>query len=271
MRPLGSAVGPLHPALALAATVVGVAAMFAGGSALAGVPGMSLRLQIAVASALLAVPGLLVLALRGKPIGPALALERPPSRTLILSGLLALALWLASVGLMELQSVVMPPPPEYLEAFRRLHEALRADGAPGLLASLIVIAILPGVSEELLMRGILLPSLLPALGAPGAILTTAAAFAAMHGDAYRFLFTFVVGLVLGAVRVRSGSLVPPIVAHATLNAVTFLVAPLVDDPSQTVYTPQPALGLACLLVGSALTLAVARALRPFVDSPEKAT
>ena len=57
--------------------------------------------------------------------------------------------------------------------------------------------------------------------------------------------------------------------HVTLNALTFLIAPLVDDPSQA-YTPQPALGLACLLAGAAVAWPLLRALRPSVDSPGSA-
>jgi hypothetical protein len=52
----------------------------------------------------------------------------------------------------------------------------------------------------------------------------------------------------------------------TLNALTFLVAPLVDDPTQP-YTPQPALGLACLVTGAVVAWPLLRALRRAVDSP----
>jgi membrane protease YdiL (CAAX protease family) len=83
------------------------------------------------------------------------------------------------------------------------------------------------------------------------VVASAFLFAAMHLDAYRLLFTFTVGFVLGMLRLRTGSLWPSIFAHVTLNALTFAIAPLVDDPAQP-YTPQPALGLACLVAGAAL-------------------
>jgi membrane protease YdiL (CAAX protease family) len=85
-------------------------------------------------------------------------------------------------------------------------------------------------------------------------------FALIHGDVIRLLFTFVLGVVLGLLRLGTRSLWPPVIVHVTLNALTFAIAPLVDDPSQP-YTPQPALGLACLVVGVALTLPLLRALR----------
>jgi membrane protease YdiL (CAAX protease family) len=307
MRTSGSA--PSHtlpPGLALLVAVTGVLAMMAGGTALASWSGLGLRAQIAAGSALLALPAIAVLVLlRRRSWRDTLALGALSSRTLALSVLLGGALWLLSIGLMELQAVVWPPSPEYLEIFRAIHRALKPSGAYDALVSVAVIAVGPGVLEELVIRGLLLPSLktpasraatvavsalVPAailqdplqsglvvaaglvlaivvsqLGQAGAVAASALLFAAMHGDLYRFLFTFTIGLVFGALRLRTGSLWPPIVAHATLNLLTFLVAPLVDDPSQTTYEPQPLLGLAFLFAGAAAARPLLRAFRRSVD------
>jgi membrane protease YdiL (CAAX protease family) len=165
---------------------------------------------------------------------------------------------------MEMQSLVAPPPERYLEAFRALHEALTPDGPLDMLLSLAVIAVLPGLCEELVVRGVLLPSLLPSLGPARAVGVSALLFAAMHGDPYRFLFTLAIGLLLGALRLRTGSLWPSILAHVTLNALTFAIAPLVDDPTRP-YSPQPLLGLACLAAGAAVAVPLLRALSPGRD------
>jgi membrane protease YdiL (CAAX protease family) len=134
--------------------------------------------------------------------------------------------------------------------------------------SLTVIAPSPRC-EELVMRGVLLPSLAVRLGDAPAVLLTSAIFALIHFDPIRLLFTFVLGVLLGLLRLRTRSLWPSVVVHSTLNALTFAIAPLVDDPSQP-YTPQPALGLLCLAVGAALAWPLLRALRPSVDSPGSA-
>jgi membrane protease YdiL (CAAX protease family) len=265
MSPPGSdSPRPLPVAIALAVALAGVAAMF-GASALAPRFGLGLRAQIAFGTLLLAVPAVGALVLRPS-AWPSAAGRRLPERPLALSGLLGGALWVASIGLMELQSVVWPPDPRYLELFRAIHRALAPSGPLDALVSVTVIALLPAVCEELVVRGVLLPSLATVLPGAGAVVVSAALFAAMHGDAYRFAFTFVVGLVFGALRLRTRSLWSTVTAHATLNTLTFLVAPLVDDPSQA-YTPQPALGLACLLAGAAVALPLLRALGPSVDSP----
>jgi membrane protease YdiL (CAAX protease family) len=166
--------------------------------------------------------------------------------------------WVASLGLLELQSALWPPPPGYLELFRRLHEALRPSGPLDLLFSLGAIAVAPAVCEEVLNRGIVLPSLAPPLGAAGAVVASAALFALMHLDAnldaYRLPFTFAIGLALGALRLRTGSLLPGVIIHSAFNSLTFVAAPFLDDPTQTVPTPRPLLGAVMFLVGSALSV-----------------
>lgn len=261
---------PFRPLVALAVTLAGVVAML-GGALLGPFLGLGLRGQIGLGSVLLAAPALLAVVSRKVSWRATLGLERPSGSTLGLAALLGGALWVASIGLMELQSLVAPPPPEYLEAFRAIHRALVPDGPLDALVSVAVIALAPGVGEEVVMRGVLLPALVAPLGPLGAVVTSAVLFATIHFDPYRFLFTLVIGLVLGGLRLRTGSLWPPVVAHVTLNTLTFLVAPLVDDPAQTTYTPQPLLGAACLLAGAALALPLLRALRPPVDSSGAAT
>jgi hypothetical protein len=61
-----------------------------------------------------------------------------------------------------------------------------------------------------------------------------------------------------------------VVAHLTLNTLTFLVAPFVDDPTQA-YTPNGGLGALCLLAGGAITWPLVMALMRSVDSPQGAT
>jgi len=249
---------PFPALVALAATALGVASMFASG-ALAPRLGLGFRSQIAFGTLLLAVPALAALLVRPPAWRAALGPGVIARRTAALATLLGAALWVGSIGLMEMQSLVSPPSPEYLDAFRAIHRALAPVGPLDALVSLAVIAILPGLCEELVVRGVLLPSLIRPLGLFGAVTGSAFLFAAMHADPYRFLFTFTVGFVLGLLRLRTSSLWPPIFAHVTLNTLTFAIAPLVDDPSQP-YEPQPALGLACLVAGAAAAWPLLRAL-----------
>jgi membrane protease YdiL (CAAX protease family) len=232
--------------------------------------GLGLRAQIALGTLSLALPALTTLAFQPR-LWPAVrGAGRVSGGTIGLSLLLGAGLWVGSAGLMEVQALAWPPSPEYLDAFRAIHQALAPSGSLDALVSVIVIAVLPGVCEELVVRGVFLPALARSLGGGRgvwiAVLVSAALFAAIHLDAFRFLFTFVLGVAFGFLRLSTASLWPSVLAHAGLNTLTFVVAPFVDDPTRP-YVPQPALGAACLAAGVAVSWPLLRALGRSVDSP----
>ncbi|MHC4939672.1 MAG: ABC transporter permease subunit/CPBP intramembrane protease [Planctomycetota bacterium] len=84
-----------------------------------------------------------------------------------------------------------------------------------------LIAILPPICEELACRGFILSALLPRQGATKAILISAALFAVLHLEAYRLPGTFLAGLMLGYVGVRTGSVLATILFHMVYNGILF--------------------------------------------------
>ena len=76
--------------------------------------------------------------------------------------------------------------------------------------------------EEVFFRGFLFKGLQASwLGTPGTVIATAAVWAVIHlqYDAYGIATVFVVGLVLGAARAATGSLLLPIAMHLLANLV----------------------------------------------------
>lgn len=250
-----------HPVVALAALCLGAAAMLTTARLTLA---WGLRPMILLAETALALPGLLAAALRPVPWRTSLALWPLARRQVLLVLGAGASLWVASLGLFELQAAVWPPDPDYLEGFRRLHAALHPTGPVDALISIAAIAIVPALCEESLLRGILLPSLARPLGAGLGVLVSALLFAFVHFDMYRFAFTFAVGIALGALRLRAGSLLAPVLAHATLNTITFAAAPFADDP--TADTASPLLGACLLALGAAVAWAALRRVRPAPES-----
>jgi sodium transport system permease protein len=84
----------------------------------------------------------------------------------------------------------------------------------------LAFTLVPGICEELLFRGAML-GLLRRSARPRAeivaIVVQAAAFAIAHGWAARLPYTFALGLVFGALAVRTRSIVPGMVAHTLHN------------------------------------------------------
>jgi membrane protease YdiL (CAAX protease family) len=267
-------------ALALVVVVLGWMAMgvpvaLAVTAARHGYP-VGLRPLLMASELLLIVPALVALPLLRRPLAASLGLRRVDRGTVLVAMCAGAALWAASLGLLEVQSVVWPPSEAFLETFRQLHKALRPRNAMDAAFSVAAIAVFPAACEEILFRGVVLPSLARPLGAIGAVLASALMFGLIHldvaGDAPAFTripFAILVGVGLGLLRVRTGSLFPPILGHAVLNTITFATV-VFTGVGLEAETPDPTLGAALFLGGAVLTAIALRHARPPLTGPEAA-
>jgi membrane protease YdiL (CAAX protease family) len=149
---------------------------------------------------------------RGARVAEALALA-PPSYG-------AIAVWAAvTIGFALVSDALRvaldrPIVPEFMTDL-----FLASSTLPLLMLAIVVAA---PVFEELFVRGFLLEGLRRGgLGATGAVVVTSAAWAAVHlqYDLFDITTIFVFGLVLGAARLKSGSLWVPIILHLLVNLV----------------------------------------------------
>jgi hypothetical protein len=152
---------------------------------------------------------------------PFLLLARRPSfRQLLLGALSGVALYLSAGAVMSLTILVVPR--SWVDAFdvTRLFEGSRHHQFGMAFAA----SLLAPFAEEVSFRGYVL-SALRTRAAPGlAIAASALLFAAMHVDPVRFPAVFLLGLYLGWLAWRSGSVWPAVVAHAVNNGIGSLVA-----------------------------------------------
>lgn len=81
----------------------------------------------------------------------------------------------------------------------------------------VIISVAPGVVEEIAFRGIILGRLERVLSARDALLIQAALFAVLHLSPFVFVSHFVIGLLLGRLRVRTKSLYPGMLVHMVYN------------------------------------------------------
>lgn len=147
---------------------------------------------------------------RGLPVKDYLALNAVPARIVFRWGIGLLGLLLLSDVFTTLLG--RPIVPEFMvDAYQT------AGFVPFLWLAVIVAAPL---MEEVFFRGFLLTGFSRSrLGAPGAIVLTAAFWAAIHlqYDFYGIATIFVFGLFLGYARLRTGSIYTTIVMHAVMN------------------------------------------------------
>jgi membrane protease YdiL (CAAX protease family) len=135
----------------------------------------------------------------------------------------------------------------FLARFRDLAAHLPA-------ARLVVLALimgaLPGFGEELFFRGYMQTRLAARWGAARAIVVSGLLFGLLHLDPVQSPLAACLGLYLGLVAVRAGSIWPAIIAHTVNNVVAVLTAALVPGP-----TGRP-LGIALFIGGAAVGGAV---------------
>lgn len=98
------------------------------------------------------------------------------------------------------------------------------DGSPGMWAILLLMAVTPAICEELAFRGFILSGLKHALKPLNAVVITAILFGAMHGLLQQSIVASATGIILGFVALRTGSLWPCMIYHATHNALTLQFA-----------------------------------------------
>jgi len=130
-------------------------------------------------------------------------------------------------------SLSLPEPLKWMEFWmkdmedkmRELTQVLTHFSSPTrLLAGFLVIAVLPGIGEELVFRGLLQNKLQALTRNPHvAIWIAAIIFSAIHFQFYGFLPRMLLGALFGYLYVWSGNLWVPILAHFVNNAFTLLM------------------------------------------------
>ena len=98
------------------------------------------------------------------------------------------------------------------------------DSSPvALILTFISICILTPISEELLFRGYILDAVNRLHGKWPAIIISSIIFGMVHFDPFTMGMATIGGVIYGWIRMRTGSLVPGIVAHAMWNTMALMV------------------------------------------------
>lgn len=112
----------------------------------------------------------------------------------------------------------------------------RAEWLPLLLASLSLL-VFTGFTEELLFRGLTQSATLPVIGR-GALVYGALLFGVLHIgylSLVDFAFVVAVGLIFGALVLRTGSILGVTLAHGSTNITLFLLMPLAAADQTSVF------------------------------------
>lgn len=112
---------------------------------------------------------------------------------------------------------------EESENLKMMSDIFREHGESGFLIPLtLMISVTPAICEELLFRGYVQTRLTRASGPTWGILIASFLFAVFHMDLVHIVAVFPLGLFLGFVTWRSGSLFPAMIGHFVNNAISVI-------------------------------------------------
>jgi sodium transport system permease protein len=150
----------------------------------------------------------------------ALALRSPRPGVWLGVAIGAPAAALVATGVFRLADLVLPVPAEVLESFG---QGLLPEHIPAW-QLILVLSIVPGITEELAFRGVLLHGLRRRFGPVGLALVVGLIFGFFHFQLFRIPATAFLGVVLTAVTLLSGSIFPAIAWHTLNNALAVFLA-----------------------------------------------
>lgn len=177
---------------------------------------------------------------------------------------------LLSFGLISFQETLLPQ--EWLEYYKEItktfeemyFEIIDNSSSLGIVKSIIVIALIPAVSEEFLFRGYF-QNQMEKLKTPGkAIFWSSLIFAIIHFNPINFIALFIIGFFLGNLAYRTKSIIPSIFAHFLNNliAVSILLGYSSDENKVglEMYDINPWVSLSMLLIGGTIVFLSIRAI-----------
>jgi ABC-2 type transport system permease protein/sodium transport system permease protein len=161
-------------------------------------------------------------------IAPAFRLPGSPAVAMLAALVLGLSFWVIGheVVLVVKNLRELSLDPKFMELVQEYVSRVRSLPAA---VVVLMMAVTPAIFEELFFRGYLLPALRTRTSPAVAIVLSAVAFGLFHGinpnplAAERVLSSTLVGMLLGWVRWRTGTVLPGIVLHTVNNALLILL------------------------------------------------
>ena len=157
------------------------------------------------------------------------------------------------VVLAEVQALTSPYfPPMPLDLVESTRALATVQDGRDLIAVVLAVVLFPAVSEEMLFRGLILRGLCGRFGPIAGVVGSGVLFALVHLNPWQLLPLSLIGIFIGFIVYRTGSLYTGIIAHGANNL--FSIAALNMGPGVGTDTIQPSCHLPFMVVVGALLL-----------------
>ena len=126
--------------------------------------------------------------------------------------------------------IILPPPPWFMELFNKIFES-----DFGFYGAFLKVVIMAPVVEELIFRGVIMHGLMRNYSKFTAVFVSALMFALFHLNPWQFPATFILGLVLGILMVRTRNIYICILGHAINNGLVLFGMIYWDELQNTAF------------------------------------
>ncbi len=119
---------------------------------------------------------------------------------------------------------LIPFPENIMSAYDDQYSSLyMGSGAGALIFEIISVALVTGIVEELIFRGIALKRLIPAFGKTWAVIISSVIFGLAHGTPIAILYSTLLGALFGILYTAYGSVIPSIICHIFFNLTSYVI------------------------------------------------
>jgi len=171
---------------------------------------------------IIALPVLLTLKLLRLKPKEVLRLKIPKWKSFLFIPFIAISAQIIASIISQLINIIFPFPEKYIDALSHLYNMNEPSWKV-----FLAIALLPGICEELLFRGFLI-RFFEKYSVKWAVVISAILFAAFHLDPFNFISVLLLGLLLGYLAVRSGSIYSSMFSHLINNGMAFALVTFSD-------------------------------------------
>ncbi len=138
-----------------------------------------------------------------------------------INALASIAAGFVAHGLITVLLENLKPMTDVITQYEQQMEWMREGNVFLLLAVTLIVA---PIVEEVVFRGVLISSLGKVITPIGALVVTSILFGVSHGNLVQGMYSLILGLILGFIRIRSKNLWNSILMHITFNASNIITA-----------------------------------------------
>lgn len=124
----------------------------------------------------------------------------------------------------------LPPPPWFWELFNKIFE-----NDYGIYGAILKVVVMAPIIEELIFRGVIMHGLMKNYSKFTAVFVSALMFALFHLNPWQFPATFILGILLGILMVRTKSIYLCITGHAINNGLVLFSIQYWDEIQKTAF------------------------------------